>query len=179
MGDRRMLEIKTENGSLYVYAHSHGFELPGLAVQAAKAAAVRLGDECYWTRIFLDQLLKPGRDSECGWGVMLLPNYEDGYRPGGVEGASVLVESETGEVTELWPVVTDGKGPATWPEGRVRILARNDEPDEDGVHRRRAFYLSSEELREILQRERSVDAGGGTRVYADGQGGYAFSLVPV
>ena len=34
MGDRRMAEIKVEDGSLYIYSHWHGFEMPGVAKAA-------------------------------------------------------------------------------------------------------------------------------------------------
>ena len=38
MGDRRMAEIKTEDGSLYVYTHWHGSQLPAMARAAMTSA---------------------------------------------------------------------------------------------------------------------------------------------
>lgn len=79
MGDRAMAEIKTEGGSLFVYTHWGGRELPSHAQQAVKAAYARWGDYPYATRIIVDQLTKEGRDSETGFGLMLTPSAEDGY----------------------------------------------------------------------------------------------------
>lgn len=79
MGDRRMAEIKTEDGSLFVYAHWHGAELPDLAKTAVKQSAPRRGDTPYETRIIVDQLTADGRDQEIGFGLMLKPHAEDEY----------------------------------------------------------------------------------------------------
>ena len=79
MGDRAMAEIKTSDGSLYVYTHWEGNALPVMAKEAIKAARSRLADEPYCTRIIVDQLTKSGRDEETGFGLMLKPNAEDGY----------------------------------------------------------------------------------------------------
>jgi len=79
MGDRAMAEIITEDGSLYVYSHWGGFELPDNAKQAIMAAQDRWDDESYATRIIVDQLTKGGRDQETGYGLMLKPNAEDEY----------------------------------------------------------------------------------------------------
>ncbi|KKN11210.1 hypothetical protein LCGC14_1028680 [marine sediment metagenome] len=79
MGDRAMAEIKTEDGSLYVYTHWTGKELPDDAKQAVKRAQPRWDDEPYATRIIVDQLTKEGRDQETGYGLMLAPNAEDSY----------------------------------------------------------------------------------------------------
>lgn len=98
MGDRRMAEIKTENGSLYVYVHSHGFELPDMARDAVSSAAPRLGDEPYWTRIVVDQLTKDGRDRQTGFGLMLKPNAEDEYNN---DKPSVIIDSADGSVTVI------------------------------------------------------------------------------
>uniref|UniRef100_A0A6M3LYT6 Uncharacterized protein n=1 Tax=viral metagenome TaxID=1070528 RepID=A0A6M3LYT6_9ZZZZ len=79
MGDRAMAEIKTEDGSLYVYSHWGGYELPDSAKQAVKAAEPRWDDDSYGVRIIVDQLIKGGRDQETGYGLMLKPNAEDEY----------------------------------------------------------------------------------------------------
>lgn len=95
MGDRRMAEIKTSDGSLYVYAHSEGYELPDLAREAVRRAQPRLGDEPYWTRIVVDQLTKTGRDRETGWGLMLKPTAEDEYND---DKPSVIIDASDGSV---------------------------------------------------------------------------------
>jgi len=79
MGDRAMAEIKTEDGSLYVYTHWGGYDLPTMAKEAVRVAKPRWDDEYYATRIIVDQLTKEGRDQETGYGLMLQPNAEDGY----------------------------------------------------------------------------------------------------
>jgi len=79
MGDRRMAEIKTSDGSLYVYVHWLGHQLPKMAMWAIRDAAPQLGDDNYVTHVIVDQLTKPGRDSILGFGLMLKPNAEDEY----------------------------------------------------------------------------------------------------
>lgn len=108
MGDRRMAEIKLSKGSLYVYTHWHGLELPELARKAVKAAQPRLHDEAYWARIVVDQLTKPGRDEEGGWGLMLEPFAEDEYNN---DKPSVIIEAQTGKIT-----VIDVNAPEESPE---------------------------------------------------------------
>ena len=82
MGDRRMAEIRVEDGSLYIYSHWHGFEMPGVAKAAIVTARSRWDDESYATHIIVDQMTKAGRDSETGTGIMLKPNAEDQYNSG-------------------------------------------------------------------------------------------------
>jgi hypothetical protein len=79
MGDRAMAEIKTTDGSLYVYTHWGGEDLPESAKQAIKIAEPRWDDEPYATRIIVDQLTKDGIDEETGYGLLLKPNAEDEY----------------------------------------------------------------------------------------------------
>ena len=79
MGDRRMAEIVTEGGSLYVYSHGGGWTMDEDAEAAIRAARPRWGDSAYETRIVVDQLTKNGRDSTLGYGLMLAPNAEDKY----------------------------------------------------------------------------------------------------
>jgi hypothetical protein len=96
MGDRRMAEVKTSEGSFYVYTHWYGSDLPQMAREAAKAAAPRLGDEPYWTRIVVDQLTAPSRDEETGFGLMLTPCVEDSYNN---DEPSVILDAKDGSVT--------------------------------------------------------------------------------
>jgi len=98
MGDRRMAEIKTSDGSLYVYVHWSGSQLPFMAQQAVLKANPRLGDESYWTRIVVDQLTKEGRDRETGFGLMLKPNAEDSYND---DKPSVIIDAKAGTVTVI------------------------------------------------------------------------------
>lgn len=79
MGDRAMANIKTSHGSIYVYTHWRGSELPQIAKSAILAAKPRWGDESYATHIIIDQLTKDSRDSETGVGIMLVPDHEDAY----------------------------------------------------------------------------------------------------
>jgi len=79
MGDRAMAEIKTMQGSLYVYTHWGGTSLPENARRAISIAESRWGDTPYALRIIVDQLTKEGRDQETGFGLMLTPNAEDSY----------------------------------------------------------------------------------------------------
>ena len=79
MGDRAIAEIKTGDGSLYVYTHWGGGNLPNDARNAVLTARPRWGDEPYATRIIVDQLTRGGRDKEIGYGLMLQPCAEDEY----------------------------------------------------------------------------------------------------
>ena len=79
MGDRRTAQIVTSHGSLYVYSHWGGSGMPAVAEEAIVAAKERWGDEPYAVRIIVDQLTKPGRDQETGYGLLLRPDCEDEY----------------------------------------------------------------------------------------------------
>ena len=79
MGDRAMAEIKTEGGSLFVYTHWGGYNLPQDAKNAILVAKPRWDDLPYATKIIVDQLIKEGRDLSAGFGLMLGPNAEDEY----------------------------------------------------------------------------------------------------
>jgi hypothetical protein len=79
MGDRAMAEIKVKDGSLYIYTHWRGYELPKTAKEAIKTATPRWHDEAYCMRIIVDQMTKEARDQETGYGLMLKPYAEDEY----------------------------------------------------------------------------------------------------
>ena len=79
MGDRRMAEIKTSDGSLFLYSHWGGHSLPERAEKAIFAARGRWQDESYCVRILVDQLTIDHRDEETGAGLMLKPCCEDSY----------------------------------------------------------------------------------------------------
>lgn len=95
MGDRAMAEIKTTDGSFYVYTHWQGSKLPAMARAAVERAQPRLGDEPYAARIIVDQLTKPGRDKETGFGLMLKPCAEDEYNK---DKPSVIIDVRDGSV---------------------------------------------------------------------------------
>ena len=86
MGDRRMAEVKTSNGSLYFYTHSHGFTLPDISREAMRTVTVmkRQDDEEYAVRIILDYLIENtgSHNSPTGSGISLAPNMEDQYSRG-------------------------------------------------------------------------------------------------
>ena len=102
MGDRAIAEIKVEKGSLFVYTHWGGSELPEDAKQAIRAAKPRWDDEPYGTRIIVDQLTKAGRDQETGYGLMLAPDAEDSYNN---DNPSVIIDMVKQELT----VIRDGE----------------------------------------------------------------------
>jgi len=79
MGDRRMAEIKTTDGSLFIYTHWGGEGLPDLARRAIAFAKGRWQDESYCLRILVDQITVNNRDSQTGAGLMLQPSVEDEY----------------------------------------------------------------------------------------------------
>ena len=79
MGDRRIAEIRTRDGSIYFYTHWGGYHLPNEAFNAIMAAKPRWDDESYATRIIVDQLLAPYRDQALGAGLLLRPQAEDAY----------------------------------------------------------------------------------------------------
>ncbi len=115
MGDQRMAEIRTSDGSLYVYTHWCGRDLPKMALDAVMRAKPRLGDEAYWTRIVIDELTKSARDEETGFGIMLKPSCEDSYND---DKPSVLLDSTTGKAA-----VVNG-------EAIVEIASEDDIPNE-------------------------------------------------
>ena len=105
MGDRRMAEIKTEDGSLYVYSHWGGHGMPKDAKAAVLSAKGRWDDESYATRIIVDQLTKECRDMETGAGLMLKPEAEDSYND---DSPSVIIDLPQ----KVLSVVGTGQG--TW-----------------------------------------------------------------
>jgi hypothetical protein len=95
MGDRAMAEIITSEGSLYVYTHWGGYYLPRTAANAIIKAKNRWTDFAYAMRIIVDQLIKEGRDSETGFGLMLEPIGEDEYNN---DKPSVIIDLVTPEL---------------------------------------------------------------------------------
>jgi hypothetical protein len=79
MGDRRVAEIKTEDGSLFFYTHWAGYNLVEHAELALDDASGRRGDDGYALKIVLDSLIKrvDGRDTEYNAGIYLQAYNED------------------------------------------------------------------------------------------------------
>jgi hypothetical protein len=100
MGDRRMAEIKTEDGSFYVYSHWSGYSMPELAADAIKFAQPRWTDVTYAPRIIVDQLTKQGRDDVLSWGLMLKPHAEDEYNG---DTPSIVIDLVRQELTVVSP----------------------------------------------------------------------------
>ena len=80
MGDRRVAEIKTEDGSLFFYTHWAGFNLQEHAERALDDASGRRGDDGYALKIVLDSLIDSvgGRDTELNAVIYLQVYNEDG-----------------------------------------------------------------------------------------------------
>jgi hypothetical protein len=121
MGDRAVAEIKTEDGSLYVYSHWGGMSMPDKAIEAVLDAKPRWDDQSYATRIIVDQLTKDCRDQETGAGLMLKPSAEDEYNH---DQPSVIIDFVKQELTIIGhndepgdadenniPIIRDGKFP--------------------------------------------------------------------
>ena len=100
MGDRRMAEVKVTDGSLYVYTHNHGDIFPQMAEAALERARPQLGDDSYALRIVVDQLTKPGRDQELGFGLMMSPDAEDEYNR---DKPSIIIDLTRGTCLTLGP----------------------------------------------------------------------------
>ena len=111
MGDRAMAEIRTGEGSLYVYTHWRGSNLPDDAKEAILKAKNRWDDIPYATRILVDQLTKEGRDGEMGFGLMLQPSAEDEYnsdKPSVVidlVARELIVTSGLSKTTAFWELL--------------------------------------------------------------------------
>ena len=73
MGDRRIAEIKTEEGSLYFYTHWAGHDLYYDALRALDWASPRREQQDYVLKIVIDYLIRESnaRDKETGAGISL------------------------------------------------------------------------------------------------------------
>ena len=73
MGDRRIAEIKTEEGSLYFYTHYTGFRMYFDALNALDTASPRREQQDYVLKIVIDYLIRESnaRDKETGAGISL------------------------------------------------------------------------------------------------------------
>ena len=101
MGDRRMIELKTRDGSLYVYLHNRGFQAPEIVTEAIKFAQPRWNDDSSALRIIVDQIMKGGRDQLLSYGLMLKPNVEDEYN-GNVPSIVVNLVEQTLTIVDMY-----------------------------------------------------------------------------
>jgi hypothetical protein len=110
MGDRRVAEIKTEDGSLYFYTHWSGRYLTEYAERALDDASRRKGDDGYALKIVLDSLINRvgGRDSELQAGIYLQAYNQDGifiledeYGYGNSPSLIIDLRKEYWEITEV------------------------------------------------------------------------------
>ena len=73
MGDRRIAEIKTEEGSLYFYTHYTGFRMYFDALNALDTASPRREQQEYALKIVLDYMIAASnaRDNDANAGIWL------------------------------------------------------------------------------------------------------------
>jgi len=100
MGDRRMAELKTSEGSLYFYTHNRGYVIPGMVQHALDEAKGRRSDEPYALRRVVDSLINSSgsRDNDLNSGLMLQPNAEDEYNQ---NQPSVIIDLQTWECSTV------------------------------------------------------------------------------
>ena len=122
MGDRRVAEIKTEDGSLFFYTHWAGFNLQEHAERALDDASGRRGDDGYALKIVLDSLIDSvgSRDNDLNAGIYLQVYNEDGI---------FILEDEYGHGTspsmiidlrqDRWEVYDLTKIADTWTYNRI------------------------------------------------------------
>ena len=92
MGDRRIAQVITDKGTLYVYTHWCGEAFPRMAEAAILASEPRWDDHPYALRIIVDQLTKPGRDRELGFGLLFTLDAEDEYATQTMGRASIIID---------------------------------------------------------------------------------------
>ncbi len=68
MGDRGNIVVKGHGGSVFLYSHWAGSELPNV-VRDALAKKWRWQDDCYLTRIIFDVMTDKHHGEETGFGI--------------------------------------------------------------------------------------------------------------
>lgn len=98
MGDRANIRLIQPNntGSIYIYSHWSGYEMPTILKDALGKARGRWGDNQYFNRILIDQITKDGRDEETGWGIGLSIG-DNSYNILAVDERKKQVSVQTGE----------------------------------------------------------------------------------
>jgi hypothetical protein len=124
MGDRAISEVKLEKGSIYIYTHWGGFDLPKVAQEAIVSAEPRWDDEPYAAHIIIDQLIKEGRDSETGIGIMLEAGAEDEYNN---DSPSAVIDIPNRTLKIIGHDEEDGK----WTFAKVVKLVQKRKNEED------------------------------------------------
>lgn len=82
MGDRVNLGLRTSDGNtIFLYLHWGGYDRHSILARAIKTAMTRDGDESYFTRIFVSQIIGVDWNRETGAGMLInkLPSSGDGY----------------------------------------------------------------------------------------------------
>lgn len=108
MGDRANIEMKSTEGSIYLYTHWNGSGLP-LTLKNALSREKRWDDEAYLTRIIFCEMVKGEEQGETGYGISL--QIQDNEHP------LVVVDTDSQTV---------GIGGHTWTFGEY-IESSNDQ----------------------------------------------------
>lgn len=83
MGDRSVIGIKpTSNApTIFIYSQWGGEDRYRILCEATAAASVRQGDDAYFTRIFISQIVGDNWNQELGFGIEVdsfcMPDYQD------------------------------------------------------------------------------------------------------
>ena len=69
MGDRAVIEIQQERGTLCLYSHSDGFYLRKILAKALERGSNRWNDEQYLARIIFNEMTKGREMDTLGYGI--------------------------------------------------------------------------------------------------------------
>lgn len=97
-------EFQRGSHGIYVYSHWDGHVLPRVVQVALAAARGRWSDDQYLTRILIDQITKPGRDQETGYGIGL--KMGDNSYP--------ITVVDVGRQEVAWALAGNERNPLTW-----------------------------------------------------------------
>jgi hypothetical protein len=76
MGDRANVKIRNQNGSVFLYTHWDGSELPDKLQRALKRHQ-RWDDSAYLTRIIFCEMVRDDIDGETGFGISTNRTMDD------------------------------------------------------------------------------------------------------
>lgn len=69
MGDRGNIEVKDEQGSVFLYSHWGGSELPATLASALDRGIGRWTDQPYLARIIFCEMVRGDVEGETGYGI--------------------------------------------------------------------------------------------------------------
>jgi len=69
MGDRGNIEVKDGKGSVFLYSHWDGSELPKILANALDRAPDRVDDGPYITRVIFCEMVKDDVEGTTGYGI--------------------------------------------------------------------------------------------------------------